>query len=251
MSPRGAIVAETHPVLLFHPMSVITGGRTATTDGGGRRSRGAAGPSHADRIVTALLHCIGRWGPDKTTVDDVARAAGVSRATVYRIFPGGKPAMMQAALQAEVARLVATMSDDLERAADLEDCLAVAISSATAFLRSSDALEFLREHQYEGVETLFAFDRLDGLLSIAANVLGPLLAPHVEDPDVAAEVAVWGARVVVSYLGAPDGGPDLAREADARHLVRTYLMPGLAPADTHRGPSAVPAPSAPSTNPTT
>lgn len=220
-------------------MTVIAGGRA----GGPTQDASAArAASNSERIVAALLDCIGRWGVEKTTVEDVARAAGMSRATVYRVFPGGKPAMVQAAMQAEVDRLVEAMADDLERAADLEECLAVGISSATAFLRDSDALDSLREHQFDGVETLLVFDRLDGLLAISANALGPLLARHVDDPAVAAEVAVWAARIVVSYLTAPATGLDLADVADARHLVHTYLMPGLHPADTPDGRPVAPEP---------
>ena len=45
------------------------------------------------RIVDATLRCVGRWGLAKTTLDDVAREAGCSRATVYRLFPGGKDSL--------------------------------------------------------------------------------------------------------------------------------------------------------------
>jgi AcrR family transcriptional regulator len=223
-------------------MTVITGGRAGGSAEGTATGRAAA---NTDRIVAAVLDCIGRWGPQKTTVEDVARAAGLSRATVYRIFPGGKPAMLHAALHSEVARLVDSMAEDLDRARNLEDCLAVALSSATRFLRSTDALQFMREHEFEGVETLFAFDRLDGLLAIAANVLGPVLSRHVADPVLAAEVAEWGARIVVSYLSAPADRLDLAEEADARRLVTTYLMPGLVPVDTPEDRPAQPASSGP------
>src|SRR5262245_45253316 len=45
-----------------------------------------------DRILAATLRCLGKWGTVKTTLDDIAREAGCSRATVYRTFPGGKDA---------------------------------------------------------------------------------------------------------------------------------------------------------------
>jgi AraC-like DNA-binding protein len=44
---------------------------------------------HRVRIIDATLACLARHGTAKTTVDDIARQAGVSRATVYRAFPGG------------------------------------------------------------------------------------------------------------------------------------------------------------------
>ena len=43
------------------------------------------------RVLDATLTCIARVGVAKTTLDDVAREAGCSRATVYRYFPGKQP----------------------------------------------------------------------------------------------------------------------------------------------------------------
>ncbi len=42
-----------------------------------------------ERLLQATYDCVARWGLAKTTVEDAAREAGVSRATVYRYFPGG------------------------------------------------------------------------------------------------------------------------------------------------------------------
>jgi AcrR family transcriptional regulator len=42
------------------------------------------------RVVDAALRCLAREGLRGTTVDDIASDAGVSRATLYRAFPGGR-----------------------------------------------------------------------------------------------------------------------------------------------------------------
>ena len=42
------------------------------------------------RILAATIRCVSRWGVGKTTLDDIAREAGCSRATIYRVVPGGK-----------------------------------------------------------------------------------------------------------------------------------------------------------------
>ena len=42
------------------------------------------------RILDAAEICLERYGLQKTTIEDVAKASGVSRATVYRYVDGGK-----------------------------------------------------------------------------------------------------------------------------------------------------------------
>lgn len=54
------------------------------------------GASLEDRILDAARRCVDRWGINKLTIDDVATEAGVSRATLYRLFPGGKDVMFDA-----------------------------------------------------------------------------------------------------------------------------------------------------------
>jgi hypothetical protein len=68
---------------------MITGGSTGTAPGNTDEVAPVLGPAE-QRVVDALLACIARWGVSKTTVEDVAREAGISRATIYRLFPGGK-----------------------------------------------------------------------------------------------------------------------------------------------------------------
>src|SRR6476620_5272834 len=60
------------------------------------------------RIRDAALVCIGRFGLAKTTVDDIAREAGCSRATLYRYFDG-KPAILRAAVAAELDRVATAL----------------------------------------------------------------------------------------------------------------------------------------------
>ncbi|MVV48830.1 TetR/AcrR family transcriptional regulator [Pseudomonas sp. PB120] len=50
------------------------------------------------RVIEAAERCLDKLGLDKTTVDDIAREAEISRATLYRRF-GSKEAIFGAALQ--------------------------------------------------------------------------------------------------------------------------------------------------------
>ena len=48
------------------------------------------------RVLDAAKSCLEKWGVDKVTIDDIAASAGVSRATLYRMFPGGKDVLFDA-----------------------------------------------------------------------------------------------------------------------------------------------------------
>ena len=54
-------------------------------------------PALRDRVLAAAYECVARFGIAKTTVEDVVKQSGVSRATVYRVFPGGKEQLLRAA----------------------------------------------------------------------------------------------------------------------------------------------------------
>ena len=71
----------------------------------GPRSRaGSHAPLDRDRIIDAAEEVLTRFGPQKTTVVDVARALGVSHGSVYRFFRS-KSALRDAVTERWLARL--------------------------------------------------------------------------------------------------------------------------------------------------
>src|SRR4051794_34085357 len=60
--------------------------------------------SMEDRILDATERLLARLGYQKTTMDDVAREAGISKRTIYFYFPG-KEAVALAFIDRVVARL--------------------------------------------------------------------------------------------------------------------------------------------------
>ena len=47
-------------------------------------------------VLDAALVCIHRLGFSKVTIDDICQESGVSRASVYRLFPGGRDVLFEA-----------------------------------------------------------------------------------------------------------------------------------------------------------
>ena len=67
-----------------------------------------------DRILDAAIACFTQYGNDKTTLNDVARVAGLSRQTIYRYFPD-RAALLEEVDAHEARRLdedVAKMARD-------------------------------------------------------------------------------------------------------------------------------------------
>lgn len=178
------------------------------------------------RIIDATLRCIARVGLAKTTLDDVARSAGCSRATVYRAFPGGKDALMTSVVDTEVSRLFSDLAVQMGAAGDLEEVLVAGITGAARRIGEHRALAFLLEYEPEVVLPHLAFDHHDRLLSEVSAYAAPFLGRWLDHGE-AVRVSEWTARIVLSYLGCPTESMDLTDEADVRHLVRTFVLPGI------------------------
>ena len=179
------------------------------------------------RVIDAALSCFSRWGVAKTTLDDIAREAGCSRATIYRLFPGGKDVVLDAVAGRELAQFFDGLREEMDRTSgDLEDLLVAGITYTTRAIRDHAALQFLLAHEPEVVLPLVAFDRLDVVLDHAAAFCTPYLEPHV-GKEWAPRAGEWITRMVLSYCLVPSAGFDLAAEADARRFVRSFVTPGL------------------------
>lgn len=177
------------------------------------------------RIVRGAVACVARWGMTRTRVDDIARESGLSRATVYRHFPGGKDEILTAVGVHEEGRFFASLLPALDATDGLVDFLVVAVSQATEFLTCNEVLGYLAEHEPEVLYPHLAFDKCGPLLYRVTGRVSPQLERFVDRESVA-EVAEWATRLVLSYWLTP-GSLDLGDAETARHMVTRYLLPGL------------------------
>ena len=185
------------------------------------------------RVVDAALACIARQGVAGTTLDDVARAAGCSRATVYRVFPGGKDAVLGAVVDTEVSRFFSALALRMGAAASVEDVIVEGMAEAAARVAEHPALRYLLAHEPELVLSQLAFARMDEVLALTCAFTTPFLGRWL-DPAESRRVAEWAARIVVSYLMCPADGVDLTDVRQVRRLVRLFVLPGVR---ALRGPS--------------
>lgn len=189
-----------------------------------RSSRASSGTSVEDRILDAGLRCVGRWGVAKTSLDDVAREAGCSRATIYRIFPGGKDSLFNRVATREVGHFFAAVGDRLSRAADVEALLVAGVTDASRRIREHPALQFLVAHEPGALIPRPGTPRMAGVIEVASAFASSHLERHLP-PATARRAAELVVRLVLSYLSFPSGTVDPSDEAGARALVRAFVLP--------------------------
>jgi AcrR family transcriptional regulator len=185
------------------------------------------------RLVAASLACIARWGVAKTSLDDIAREAGVSRATVYRAVPGGKERLLERVVDHEAGRFFHELDAELGAARDLTDLLTRAVTAGLAAVADHPALRTMVELEPQLVLPHLAFHRLDRLLAVSTELLRPHLARFLP-ADAIPAAAEWAARVAVTYVIHPSPTVDPRHPESIRRLVQTYLAPALDPSPTPR-----------------
>lgn len=181
--------------------------------------------SVAARVVDGARCAYARWGVRRSSIDDIAREAGLSRATVYRAFPGGREAVAAAVFETELDALRKLVVDSIGN--DLEATLTSLLTSIARWFAGHDVIRFMIAHELEVVGPNLAFDGGQRMLAVAADVLAPALEPFLDD-DVAG-ASDWLVRLLKSHLFDPSAHVALADTESVRRLVRTFLLPALAP----------------------
>jgi AcrR family transcriptional regulator len=185
--------------------------------------------SPRDRILDATLTCVARVGLGKTTLDDVAREAGLARATLYRYFPGKQP-LISALVAREAGRLGADLLEATAACRTLEDAVVELVTTAVASLEAHAALQYVLLVEPEVLLPYLAFRRADDFLREASALVAPALEAFLPS-DRVARAAEWLVRVVQSYACSPTAEVDLNDPVSVRALVNEFVLPGLVPSN--------------------
>ncbi|MFI0353610.1 TetR/AcrR family transcriptional regulator [Actinomadura sp. 9N407] len=179
------------------------------------------------RILDAALEEFGSYGLRRTNVDNVARRAGLARATVYRRF-GSKNDLMRAVALRESRRAMVVMVRAAEHRPSIEDRLVEGFVTGIGLARANPLLARLISTEPELILPYLTTDSRfvltfvrDFLAEQFRRSPGP---PAVAAPDAAAEIMV---RLAMSFYLAPDSCIPLDGEDDLRAFARTYLVPLL------------------------
>jgi AcrR family transcriptional regulator len=190
----------------------------------GDRARAAT----RERIIGATLRCVERWGLAKTSLEDVAVAAEVSRATVYRYFPGGRDQLVTETVTWEVERFLGHLEQEVSGDVGLEAKLVHALLTGHRAIGEHHLLHQVLSTEREALLTELATIGPLVLAEVRAVIRRVLADEPVREGVDRDRAADYLARLFLSYLGSA-GGCDLTDPAAVTELVRTYLLGGIAP----------------------
>jgi AcrR family transcriptional regulator len=178
------------------------------------------------RILEATYACVARWGLSKTTVEDAAREAGLSRATVYRYFPGGRDELIDAVVSWQFLVFFGRLYEEVHGATSLEEVLDRGLLFARRSLIEHEVLQKMLE-----IEPDVLMPKLTVESNRTVGLIAGFLVPYLHEHGMAEgveihETADFLARMILSYISSP-GHWDLGDPEQVAALVRTELLAGV------------------------
>jgi len=183
-----------------------------------------------DRLLAATYQCVMRFGLGKTTIEDVVKESGLSRATIYRQFPGGRDELLLETVGWELANYFNALADHVRDAPDLEQLFEQGLVFAHRSVTEHLVLRKILDTEPERLLPLLTVESAKTLPFIA-DFLHPYLVREAERgrlrPDVEIDrAAEYLARAILSLINAA-GRWDLDDPAQVRELVRSELLGGI------------------------
>ena len=178
-------------------------------------------------IIESAFDCFRRHGLDKTTVVDIARAADVSRSTVYEYFRD-KAAIVEACAEGASQKFYREMAKAMRKGETLEDQLVLSGVFVT------------RARRFIEPEAYFDADEVSLLLTKNAAVLlrecAEFLSPYLTAAKLTGEVrkdlevaaaGEWFARMLFSLFSTPSSTLDMDDDSVVAEFVRSHAVRGF------------------------
>jgi AcrR family transcriptional regulator len=179
-----------------------------------------------ERILEATYVCVARYGLGKTTVEDAAREAGVSRATVYRHFPGGKDQLVAEVISWEATRFFVRLAEAVADTESFPDLLERALLFAHRSIEEHEVLQKILQTEPERLLPTLTVESWRLRMFIVDFLLPNIPSQGLRPGMTRERAADYVARMLLSFTSAP-GRWDLTDPGQVRELVQTELLAGV------------------------
>lgn len=186
-------------------------------------------------ILEAALEQLALTGIRRTSADDVARRAGVNRATLYRRF-GSREQLLAAAYLHEAGRILEELTNRVpevptDRDADFDPATNVVamFTEAVALMRGHALLQRMVEVDHDQVARSMTTGAAD-VLAFAADTIALWVRDlhewrGTQPPADPLAIGQTLARLIHSLVVTPTGGPDLTTPTAARRYAEAVVVP--------------------------
>jgi AcrR family transcriptional regulator len=181
-----------------------------------------------ERLLDAAEGCLEQFGPQKTSMEDVARAAGMSRATVYRYF-ANRDALLLGVASRQASNLAAEAIRYLGQFNTISDWLVEGLLFTLREIPKRPVFAALVTSLDSSAASKLLLGS-SGMIQIGVDVLRPMFANAKEQgllrDDVDIDMLIeWLLRVLWTYLNAPS---QVATDEDSmRKLFHMMLIPAV------------------------
>ncbi len=197
-----------------------------------RRSRNGL-PSDAEaareHLMDAAETCFEKYGIAKTTMDDIAKMAGVSRPTVYRHF-NDRDTLILAVVLRRSRQLIDRAQKFIRKHSTFEEQLVEGLLFMVDKGRKDPFVRLLvsPEHMDLANQILGASS---AAVDLAYEMWEPILVEAREHGELRPDldfrsIATWITYLNLLFIGRGDIEPDVDGQ---RELLRTFVMPAFAP----------------------
>ncbi len=180
-----------------------------------------------DRLLDAAESCFGRFGISKTTVEDVAKEASVSRATIYRYF-AGRDAVVSGVILRETERYLERVRPRVESQPDLASAILefVEVTLRAAVRDETVGLLFTSDDGLNSVGIIQGASV--ALFEMVCEFLRPIFENRSDEhlPGLSIEDASeWILRAILSLLTVR--GPKRRSAEGLDTYLRRFLLPAI------------------------
>jgi AcrR family transcriptional regulator len=199
--------------------TVVTRARVRTT------AATVSHPTMHQRVATALVAAYIEG--DSLSMESIARRADVSRATLYRTFPGGRSSLIATAVEVERGRVLARIAHVVTRADALDTALVTLLGELGRYAQTIPIMAALRARQPDLLRDQLRFAKGQRNFSLTTAQIAPLLALWVGD-EASERLVDWMLRIVVSYWMDPSDELDFLSWSSVESFYGRHLSRGVA-----------------------
>ncbi|GAA1777891.1 TetR/AcrR family transcriptional regulator [Actinomadura chokoriensis] len=182
-----------------------------------------------ERIIDAAEECFRRFGVAKTTVEDIAAAARLSRATVYRSITGGRDELILAVVVRDLHRFLDRLAARLRRERSVPEAIVEGALDAIEYVRGEPTIAHFLVPEAAGHMQAAVAGAAEHVLDLCCEYVRPYFAQAQRQRMLRADIEVEGTveflfRIITSLIVM-----DRDRDAEAqRRFLRTYVVPVIA-----------------------